>query len=84
MVSTPPPTTERLKFRPYRDTDASAVAEMFGDPEARRWYPAMIDREAALTWIRWNLDGYQTSGVGLWVVEDRLTSTFLGDCGLTY
>ena len=82
-VITPPP-TDRLQFRPYKEDDLAAVIEMFDDSEARRWYPRTSEPDQAGGWIRWNLDNYNTTGFGLWVIERQTTNAFLGDCGLTY
>ena len=79
-----PPTTKRLRFRPYEITDLEAVVAMFDDEEARRWYPTQSQPEEAEGWIRWNQKSYEQHGFGLWAVEDLATETFVGDCGLTY
>jgi RimJ/RimL family protein N-acetyltransferase len=79
MERTPAPTA-RLRFRRYRPEDAGDVAEMFSDPQARRFYPDVT----AEGWIEWNLRNYATHGFGLWVIEHRDEGWFLGDCGLTY
>ena len=79
-----PTSTPRLRFRRYRIDDAAIVAEMFADPQARRFYPNMADPDGHTNWIRWNLDNYAADGFGLWVIEHAETGLFLGDCGLTY
>lgn len=79
MEATPAPTA-RIRFRRYRPEDAGDVAEMFADPQARRFYPNVT----AEGWIDWNLRNYATHGFGLWVIEHRSEGWFLGDCGLTY
>lgn len=84
MTGRVPTPTARIRFRPYGLDDAGAVAEMFADPQARRFYPDMADPGANVQWIQWNLDNYATQGFGLWVLEHKETGSFLGDCGLTY
>ncbi len=79
-----PPPTERLRFRRYEPSDLDAVIEMFADEEAKRWYPTKSRPEEAKRWIDWNLANYEEHGVGLWVIEEKDTGTFVGDCGLTY
>lgn len=79
-----PAATDRIRFRRYRPQDAAAVAEMFGDDQARRFYPHMGRPGAVEGWIEWNLGNYGTHGFGLWVIERRDEGGFLGDCGLTY
>ena len=83
MTSLPPP-TERLRFREFRDDDLDDVVAMFGDPQARRFYPEMDTPETCRGWIEWNKRNYRDHGFGLWVIEDLSTGEFLGDCGLTY
>ncbi len=84
MSQTTPSTTERVRFRRYERSDLDAVVEMFDDAEAKRWYPTKSQPDQAQRWIEWNLTNYDEFGFGLWVIEDRSTGTFLGDCGLTY
>jgi RimJ/RimL family protein N-acetyltransferase len=83
MTSLPRP-TERLQFREYRDDDLDYVTAMFGDPQARRFYPEMDTPEAFRGWIEWSKRNYRDHGFGLWAIEDLATGEFLGDCGLTY
>jgi RimJ/RimL family protein N-acetyltransferase len=78
-----PAATDRIRFRLYRPEDIAEVAEMFGDAQARRFYPEMGDPGEVERWVGWNLDNYATHGFGLWVIEHRDESQFLGDCGLT-
>jgi RimJ/RimL family protein N-acetyltransferase len=83
-MTSPPSPTARIRFRRYRREDTEAVSTMFADPLARRFYPDMGEPGKADSWIAWNLDNYAAHGVGLWVIEDRVDHSFLGDCGLTY
>ncbi|MCP4303795.1 MAG: GNAT family N-acetyltransferase [bacterium] len=83
MPAQVPNPTPRIRFRRYQLDDAPAVANMFGDPEVQRFYPAMTSISEAQQWIEWNLGNYATHGFGLWVAEHRQTGSFLGDCGLT-
>jgi RimJ/RimL family protein N-acetyltransferase len=83
MTSLPLP-TERLRFREYRDDDLEDVVAMFGDPQARRFYPEMDTPEACRGWIEWSKRNYRDHGFGLWAIEDLSSGAFLGDCGLTY
>ncbi len=79
-----PPSTERLRFREYRDDDLDDVVAMFSDPQARRFYPEMDTPEACRGWIEWSKRNYRDHGFGLWVIEHVTSGEFLGDCGLTY
>lgn len=79
-----PSPTDRVRFREYRDDDIDDVVAMFGDAQARRFYPEMDTPKACRGWIEWSRRNYRDHGFGLWVIEDRSTGEFLGDCGLTY
>jgi RimJ/RimL family protein N-acetyltransferase len=83
MTSLPLP-TDRLRFREYRDDDLEDVVAMFGDAQARRFYPEMDTPEACRGWIEWSKRNYRDHGFGLWAIEDLSSGEFLGDCGLTY
>jgi RimJ/RimL family protein N-acetyltransferase len=76
--------TKRLVFRRYSPADLDRVFELFSDAYARRFYPGMVDRDRAGGWIAWNLENYERYGFGLWAIETREDSRFVGDCGLTY
>jgi RimJ/RimL family protein N-acetyltransferase len=75
--------TRRLNFRRHTLADHDAVFELFSDSYARRFYPQMAARDRARDWITWNLDNYERHGFGLWAIEARDDSRFVGDCGLT-
>ena len=79
-----PDDTDRIRFRQYVPEDLDYVFLMFSDVRARKFYPEMDDPENNRRWIEWNLNNYDESGFGLWVIEDRHSGGFLGDCGLTY
>lgn len=57
---------------------------MFSDPLARRFYPDMIDVEAARRWIEHWTRHREEHGVSLWALEDRKDGAFVGDCGLVW
>lgn len=78
-----PEPTARLRFREMSDEDLDRMAELLGDPEVMRFYPAPKSRAQAQSWIDWNVQNYAEHGFGLWVVETR-DGEFVGDCGLTW
>lgn len=78
-----PPNTQRLRFRRMRPADIELMADMLGDPEVMRFYPAPKTREQAARWITWNEENYAEHGYGLWIVE-TIDGEFVGDCGLTW
>lgn len=75
--------TQRMRLRQYRHDDLDDLAAMFADEETMRYYPRPKTRDEALAWIEWNLGLYAEKGFGLWVMESKASSEFLGDCGLT-
>ena len=75
-------TTERLRLRKMTENDAENLKEIFTDPIAMKHYPSTKNKEETLKWIDWTLDNYRDYGVGLWIVEDKETKEFLGQCGI--
>ena len=75
--------TARLGLRRYGAGDAAALLDVFGDPYAARFYPAMNDPLRIRKWIAWNLRNYDEHGFGLWAVERLSDGRFIGDTGLT-
>lgn len=63
--------------------DLPAMADLLGDPEVMRFYPAPKTREQAASWIDWNQRNYAEYGHGLWIIE-TISGEFVGDCGLTW
>lgn len=78
-----PKDTARLRFRQMTTTDLDPMADLLGDPEVMRYYPAPKTRDQAAAWIAWNQRNYAEHGYGLWIIE-TLTGDFVGDCGLTW
>jgi ribosomal-protein-alanine N-acetyltransferase len=74
--------TERLVLREFESGDLDPYAAMIGDPETMRYYPRPYTREEAQDFIDRNVARYLANGFGLWVVEERGSGAFLGDCGL--
>lgn len=64
------------------DSDLNDMAQLLGNPEVMRYYPAPKDRVAAQRWIDWNKENYAIHGFGLWVICTP-EGEFVGDCGLT-
>lgn len=75
--------TERLRLRELTVKDVGNLQGIFSDPEAMRYYPSTFDVERTQQWIQWNRESYQANGYGLWALEDKHTSEFLGECGIT-
>jgi [ribosomal protein S5]-alanine N-acetyltransferase len=75
--------TERLLLRPFVEEDLEPLHEILGDAETMRFYPAPFTLQDTARWIERNQRRYVDDGFGLWVVLERSTGAFLGDCGLT-
>jgi RimJ/RimL family protein N-acetyltransferase len=82
-VSEPVLTTKRLLIREFADRDLDPYAAMLGDPETMRYYPRPYTREEARGFMERNAARYRAHGFGVWVLEDRESEVFVGDCGLT-
>jgi len=81
-MSAPILITERLILRKMNQEDASHLLQIFSDPEAMRYYPSTKNENETREWINWTLNNYAKYGVGLWIVEDKATGDFLGQCGI--
>jgi [ribosomal protein S5]-alanine N-acetyltransferase len=74
--------TPRLMIRELRNDDLDFVAEMLGDPEVMRFWPAPYTRDEAAEWIRRHRARYQDDGFGYWLVMHRESGVPLGQIGL--
>jgi [ribosomal protein S5]-alanine N-acetyltransferase len=74
--------TERLALRAMTMADVDDLMEIFGDPEAMRYYPSTKSRAEAEGWVRWVRDSYAANGFGLWLATMKETGEFAGQCGL--
>jgi len=81
-----PLATERLVIRPYREDDAMALHEVFGSPEVMKWTPSPPSKDVAETTQRlartMAFTARQPPGMGLWALERKDSSEFLGQVGL--
>ena len=77
--------SERLILRPVQSDYAPAFEAFYTEPEvmAIRKYGVMSP-EAARTQLQGMIEHWKTHGFGMWVVEDRATGEFAGECGLRW
>ncbi|MEJ2514431.1 MAG: GNAT family N-acetyltransferase [Gammaproteobacteria bacterium] len=75
-------TTERLRLRRMRPTDAHRIVRLDSDPEVKRWIDQgrppdarHIEEDVLPHWLRMYGD---TGGLGFFAAEDRATGEFLG------
>jgi RimJ/RimL family protein N-acetyltransferase len=74
--------TQRLKLREFSPGDLGDLAAMVADEEQMRFYPRPKTRGEASAWVSRNIVLYAELGYGFWLIERRLTSDFLGYCGI--
>ena len=77
-----PRSTERLSFRSMQHTDHRLLKNIFQNKDVMRYYAALKSEKEIDEWIHWNKSYYLSYGVGMWMVEDRQTQRFIGQCGL--
>ena len=74
--------TTRLRLRELESSDLDFVAEMLGDAEVMRFYPARLTREETRDWIDRQRVRYTQDGYGLWMVELKASGEPVGQVGL--
>ena len=76
--------TERLLLRPLRMDDLDALAEIYADPQVRRFFPeGTLTRQETREELEWIIDVYYGRyGYGLWATVLKETGAFIGRCGL--
>lgn len=75
--------TERLLLRHWRDEDRAAFAALNADPVVMEHFPATLTRARSDAMVE-RVEGHLAEhGWGLWAVEVRATSEFVGFVGLS-
>ncbi|PCJ53260.1 MAG: hypothetical protein COA70_10055 [Planctomycetota bacterium] len=77
--------TERLSLRRIALSDAAIILELTQDPDWIRFVgdPGLKTLADGEGFIRSRFHAaYEKTGIGLWMVEEKSTSTLLGICGL--
>ncbi len=75
--------TKRLYLRELRIEDSDELGKILTDPETMAYYPRPFTMEEVKTWIKRNINSYQTNRHGLWAVILKDSNVFIGDCGIT-
>jgi RimJ/RimL family protein N-acetyltransferase len=76
--------TERLRLRSFRKSDLEDYAALCADPEVLRYLgggPEPWDRGRSWRHMAFLLGHWQLGGAGMWAVEHRETSAFIGIVG---
>jgi RimJ/RimL family protein N-acetyltransferase len=74
--------TARLLMRRWRDSDREPFADLNGDPETMRFFPAPISRAGSDALIDRIESCFDRLGYGLWALEVAATGEFIGFTGL--
>ena len=74
--------TKRLLIRELELSDLDFVAEMLGDPEVMRFWPAPYSRAEAREWIARHRKRYVTDGFGYWLAVQKHDGHPVGQVGL--
>jgi [ribosomal protein S5]-alanine N-acetyltransferase len=73
-----------IELRPFREDDATAMLEVYGDPEVMRWvgHGAVSGLEAVRSMLHQYMTHQELHGFAFWAVVDRQTGAVIGDGGL--
>jgi RimJ/RimL family protein N-acetyltransferase len=74
--------TQRLRLRQWRRADYAPLADLNADPKVMEFFPATQDRKASEASAEQMHAEISERGWGLWAVERRDTSEFIGFVGL--
>ncbi len=74
--------TERLVLRRWRPDDLAPFAEMNGDPEVMKYFPALLTLDETAALIERIEESFRAHGYGLWAVEIKGGGQFAGFVGL--
>jgi 3-dehydroquinate dehydratase/shikimate dehydrogenase len=75
--------TERLLLRPWRSEDRAPFAALNADPRVMEWFPAPMTAVESDAVVKRIEKHFEETGWGLWAVEVRGTSSFIGFVGLS-
>lgn len=82
-MTTPRLTTARLLMREWRESDRAPYAALNADPEVMRHFPSMLTPRQSEEMIDRMAAVWADRSFGLWAVERRDTSEFIGFVGLS-
>ena len=76
--------TEWLVLRHLALEDLDALAEIYADPQFRRFLGALRTREETRGVIEWSMQEYETRGYGFYATVLKEEGCLIGRCGLLY
>ena len=74
--------TNRLFLRELNLSDTSVLIELFSDPIAMKFFPAVKTNNEVNEWIQKNIDSYSTNNFGLYLCVLKQNGLAIGYCGL--
>ena len=74
--------TERLRLRDWSDADAELFAAMNADRYVMEFFPALLESKQSDEFMARIRSNMARDGFGLYAVEERATSAFIGFTGL--
>ncbi|MCF6441867.1 GNAT family N-acetyltransferase [Pseudoalteromonas luteoviolacea] len=76
------PITKRLQLRQWKESDFPEFAKMSSDPEVMKFFPSTLNRVQSDSIAKTCQSLLVQQGWGVWAVEQRKTSEFVGIVGL--
>jgi RimJ/RimL family protein N-acetyltransferase len=78
--------TDRLRLRPFADTDLDQLLALWTDPHMRRflWDDTLVSREQTAAEIERSCASFAEHGFGYWLVFTRERTSAVGFCGLRH
>ena len=74
--------TERLRLRPWRESDFESVARYYADEENARYVGGRKDPDQAWRLLALLIGHWALKGFGYWAVDEKSTGDFVGAAGL--
>jgi len=79
----PPPSTDRIVFRRWREDDLDLADALWGDPDVMRWIGGPLDRAGVAARLAHEVACERDLGVQYWPILRVEDGQHVGCCGLT-
>ncbi len=83
LLDIPTLETERLRLRPFRESDVGDYAALTADPEVMRFLGGPWDRGRSWRHLAFLIGHWQLGRPGMWALEHRETGAFVGMTGFS-
>jgi ribosomal-protein-alanine N-acetyltransferase len=84
MKSEPIITTDRLILRHWHDADIEPFIQINSDATVMKYFPSVMSAEQSLQFVRRIQTNFEEYGYGLYAVESKSTSEFIGFIGFSH